>query len=76
MEAQKNSTVKFYISAVSPLGFVIEGKNLNYYDDKVLQQRIQPFVIDCMEKQLLLVSTETFVSALAKVRTSNFFKKH
>lgn len=43
---------RFYISAVSPLGFVREGKNLNYYDDKILQKRIEPFVIDCMEKQL------------------------
>ncbi|MEP6845264.1 MAG: uracil-DNA glycosylase family protein [Panacibacter sp.] len=43
---------KFYISAVSPLGFVRNGKNLNYYDDKVLQKRIETFVIDCMEKQI------------------------
>lgn len=43
---------QFYISAVSPLGFTREGKNLNYYDDKILQKRIEPFVIDCMEKQL------------------------
>jgi hypothetical protein len=41
-----------YISAVSPLGFVKDGKNLNYYDDKQLKEQIQPFVIDCMEKQL------------------------
>ncbi len=27
---------KFYISAVSPLGFVSGGKNINYYDDKEL----------------------------------------
>lgn len=44
---------EFYISAVSPLGFVREGKNLNYYDDKILQKRIGPFVINCMEKQLV-----------------------
>jgi len=43
---------RFYISAVSPLGFVKDGKNLNYYDDKILLKRIEPFVIDCMEKQL------------------------
>lgn len=42
---------KFYITAVSPLGFTRAGKNLNYYDDKKLQQEIKPFVIDCMEKQ-------------------------
>lgn len=43
---------QFYISAVSPLGFVREGKNLNYYDDKILQKRIELFVMDCMEKQI------------------------
>jgi Domain of unknown function (DUF4918) len=42
---------KFYITAVSPLGFTREGKNLNYYDDKILQERIKPFVIDCFRKQ-------------------------
>jgi hypothetical protein len=42
----------FYISAVSPLGFIKEGRNLNYYDDKQLKAQIRPFVIDCMEKQL------------------------
>ncbi len=41
-----------YISAVSPLGFVKDGNNLNYYDDKKLKENIKPFVIDCMEKQL------------------------
>lgn len=41
-----------YISAVSPLGFVKDGKNLNYYDDKQLKEKIRPFVVDCMEKQL------------------------
>ena len=42
---------KFYITAVSPLGFTREGKNLNYYDDKALQERIKPFVLDCFNKQ-------------------------
>lgn len=41
-----------YISAVSPLGFIKDGKNLNYYDDKLLKEKIKPFVISCMEKQL------------------------
>jgi hypothetical protein len=41
-----------YISAISPLGFIKDGKNLNYYDDKILKQRIEPFVIDCINQQL------------------------
>lgn len=43
---------RFYISAISPLGFVKEGKNLNYYDDKSLMKKIEPFVADCINKQL------------------------
>jgi hypothetical protein len=42
---------QFYITAVSPLGFTRAGKNLNYYDDKTLQERIKPFVIACLNKQ-------------------------
>ena len=42
---------QFYITSVSPLGFTRAGKNLNYYDDKTLQQSIKPFVIDCLNKQ-------------------------
>ena len=43
---------QFYITALSPLGFIKNGKNLNYYDDKILLKDIQPFVIDCMEAQI------------------------
>ncbi len=42
----------FYITAVSPLGFTKNGKNLNYYDDKNLQTGITDFVVECMNKQL------------------------
>jgi hypothetical protein len=42
----------FYITAVSPLGFTKHGKNLNYYDDKELQNNIKDFVVECMNKQL------------------------
>ena len=43
---------QFYFSAVSPLGFVKHGKNLNYYDDKNLLEIIEPFVVDCMNRQI------------------------
>jgi hypothetical protein len=42
----------YYISAVSPLGFTKENKNLNYYDDRELQESIKGFVKESMEKQL------------------------
>jgi hypothetical protein len=43
---------QFYISAVSPLGFVKANKNLNYYDDPVLLKRIEPFAVTCIRTQL------------------------
>lgn len=39
---------KFFVSAVSPLGFTRAGKNLNYYDDKNLEKAIKPFAISCI----------------------------
>ncbi len=45
---------QFYFSAMSPLGFVKHGKNLNYYDDKDLLEKIQLFIIDCMNKQIAI----------------------
>jgi hypothetical protein len=41
----------FYFTAVSPLGFTKAGKNLNYYDDKLLAERIVPFAVDCFRTQ-------------------------
>lgn len=43
---------KFYISAVSPLGFIKQNKNLNYYDDRQLENSVKGFVIGCIEQQL------------------------
>lgn len=42
----------FYISSVSPLGFKKNNKNLNYYDDRILETSIKNFVIESLEQQL------------------------
>lgn len=43
---------KYFISAVSPLGFVKDGVNVNYYDDKHLQAAVTPFIIESITKQI------------------------
>jgi hypothetical protein len=43
---------KFYISSVSPLGFIKDGKNLNYYDSKELEKTVTGFAVDSLQKQL------------------------
>lgn len=42
----------WFIGAVSPLGFVKDGKNMNYYDDPKLAKAVTPFIIETIEKQL------------------------
>jgi hypothetical protein len=42
----------FFISAVSPLGFIKNRKNVNYYDDKKLQKAVTPFILDSIQKQI------------------------
>ena len=43
---------RFYISSISPLGFIKDNRNLNYYDDKKLENDIKSFVITCLQQQL------------------------
>jgi hypothetical protein len=43
---------QFYITAISPLGFTRNNKNLNYYDDKSLMSDIKGFAVDCLRRQL------------------------
>lgn len=43
---------RFYFSSVSPLGFTKDGKNLNYYDIKKLQDSIHHFIISSLKTQL------------------------
>jgi hypothetical protein len=48
---------QWYFTAVSPLGFIKNGKNINYYDDKALQKAILPFAKDCLKQQLPWINT-------------------
>ncbi|HEV7622401.1 MAG TPA: uracil-DNA glycosylase family protein [Flavisolibacter sp.] len=40
----------FFIGSISPLGFIKNGKNINYYDDKELLKQTEPFIIQNLEK--------------------------
>ncbi|MBL7768344.1 MAG: DUF4918 family protein [Flavipsychrobacter sp.] len=43
---------QFYLGSVSPIGFIRDGKNLNYYDDPLLQQRIRPYALKQLKAQI------------------------
>jgi len=53
---------QYFIGAVCPLGFVKDGRNLNYYDIKELEKAVYPFIIDTLKKQLNFgVQTDTCI---------------
>jgi len=43
---------RFYISAISPLGFTKNNKNMNYYDDRHLEKSIKNYVVESLQLQL------------------------
>lgn len=44
----------FFINSVSPLGFVRDGKNLNYYDIPALKKALDPFIRTSMDRLISL----------------------
>ena len=42
----------FYIGAVSPLGFIKNGKNYNYYDSNELFHRLKKFILKSLVEQV------------------------
>lgn len=42
----------FYITSICPIGFIKEGKNANYYDDKALETYIEKDMIEMMWEQI------------------------
>lgn len=42
----------FYIGAVSPLGFVKNGKNFNYYDSRDLMHKLKKFIVQSIVDQV------------------------
>lgn len=56
----------FYFTALFPLGFVREGKNLNYYDDKELIKACEPFMLQCIHRQLATICTGSICYCLGE----------
>ncbi|MBE0650066.1 MAG: DUF4918 family protein [Bacteroidales bacterium] len=44
----------YYIGAVSPLGFIKDNKNFNYYDHKLLERSLKPFIVRTLIQQIAL----------------------
>ncbi len=63
---------KFYISAVSPLGYLREGINLNYYDIKGYKNLFEDYAIGEIKKQLPLGISRSVAFSIGKGQNIKF----
>lgn len=60
----------FFLTAICPLGFTLNGKNYNYYDDKKLEESLRPWIIKTMNEQLRVGANKNVAICLGE--GSNF----
>lgn len=66
---------KFYITATSHLGFLKDGKNINYYDDKKLQEAVLPHIIKNIETQIQFGANRKIAFSIGKGTNYKFLVK-
>jgi len=71
----KKFTSNFYISSMCPLGFIKDGKNINYYDDKKLEKVVTPYILDAINKQIKIGAKTEVAFSLGKGKNYKYFQK-
>ncbi len=66
---------EFFLTAVSPLGFVRDGLNYNYYDDPLLLARLTPFILRTLHAQLALNVRRGAAIVLGSGANQKFFTR-
>ncbi|HMQ48824.1 MAG TPA: DUF4918 family protein [Saprospiraceae bacterium] len=65
----------FYITSLCPLGFTKKGKNYNYYDDRQLEQAVEPHIIQNIEAQLDMGCATDYCACMGQGQNLAYFTK-
>ncbi len=65
---------KYYISAVSPLGYILDGINLNYYDIKGYKRLFEEYVVREINKQLEFNINRKAAFSIGKGENAKYLK--
>ncbi len=65
----------FYITSLSPLGFTKNGININYYDDRKLQEAVEPFIIESIRAQQKFGTTQKVALCMGQGQNAKYFQK-
>jgi len=66
---------RFFLSAVSPLGFTRGGINMNYYDDRKLERAVTPFIVSSIEAHIALGCRRDRVIVLGRGQNAKFMMR-
>jgi hypothetical protein len=66
---------RFFLTALSPLGFTRDGLNLNYYDERKLAAAVAPFITKTIEQQIALGGRRDRAIVLGMGKNYRFFQK-
>jgi len=66
---------KFYINSVCPLGFLKDGINSNYYDDKVLFKSVKKYIVSGLKDQIAFGMHTDVAFCLGNGLNYKFLKK-
>ena len=65
---------KFLISSVCPLGFVKEGKNMNYYDDQKLQNMLESYMVNNLRWHLDNICHDRVIFSLGQGKNLKYLQ--
>lgn len=66
---------KFLISSLCPLGFIKNGKNYNFYDDKVLEKAVTPFIRKNIQSLISFGGRDNHCLILGKGKNAQYFER-
>ena len=66
---------RYYFTSVSPLGFTMNGVNMNYFDDKEFLSLLTPFMADWLRTQLEFGSNRARCICLGSGKNLKFLQK-
>lgn len=66
---------KFFLTAISPLGYTRGGLNLNYYDEPALAKATTPFIVESLWKQIALGCSRDVAYVLGFGANRKFIEK-
>lgn len=66
---------RFYITSLSPLGFLLDGKNCNYYDDRQLQTATEPYIVKNLATQLAFGGDRRVAICIGKGQNAAYFQR-